>query len=264
MPSGRPAARSPTSRRRTPARRGRGAGPGPRPAWGGAFASAQDSGARSEAARVLGRIAEVGFHNVTHLDLDAGCDRRIRPDRDGGGDHQARLTHELTTTTIPAALAAPRSASVSGRERTALLVLTALALLLRVTSLSRSLFTDEAYSLALAQRGFGHMFELFGYEANGTPYPIILWPLIRIFGTSEALLRVPAVIAGTASVPALWWAARRFIAPGGALLAAGLLAISPMAVWYSQMARPYAFVMLAAALAFGALPRALEGGGRRG
>src|SRR5450759_3703592 len=142
MPSGRPAARSPTSRRRTPARRGRGAGPGPRPAWGGAFASAQDSGARSEAARVLGRIAEVGFHNVTHLDLDAGCDRRIRPARDGGGDHQARLT----------------------RERTALLVLTALALLLRVTSLSRSLFTDEAYSLALAQRGFGHMFELFGYE----------------------------------------------------------------------------------------------------
>jgi mannosyltransferase len=153
---------------------------------------------------------------------------------------------------------------VSGRERTALLVLTALALLLRVTSLSRSLFTDEAYSLALAQRGFGHMFELFGYEANGTPYPIILWPLIRIFGTSEALLRVPAVIAGTASVPALWWAARRFTAPAGALLAAGLLAISPMAVWYSQMARPYAFVMLAAALAFGALARALEGGDRRG
>ena len=170
----------------------------------------------------------------------------------------------MTTTTIPAAPAAPQSASVSGRERTALLVLTALALLLRVTSLSRSLFTDEAYSLALAQRGFGHMFELFGYEANGTPYPIILWPLIRIFGTSEALLRVPAVIAGTASVPALWWAARRFVAPAGALLAAGLLAISPMAVWYSQMARPYAFVMLAAVLAFGALPRALEGGGRRG
>ena len=64
-------------------------------------------------------------------------------------------------------------------------------------------------------------------------------------------------------MPALWWAARRFAPPAAALLAAALLAINPMAVWYSQMARPYAFVMLAACLAFGALPRALERGGRR-
>jgi mannosyltransferase len=141
--------------------------------------------------------------------------------------------------------------------------LTAVALLLRLTSLSRSLFTDEAYSLALAQRSFGHMLALFGYEANGAPYPIVLWPLIRIFGTAEVLLRVPAVIAGTASVPALWWAARRFAPPAAALLAAGLLAVNPMAIWYSQMARPYAFVVLASCLAFGALPRALDAGARR-
>jgi mannosyltransferase len=139
-----------------------------------------------------------------------------------------------------------------------LLALTVLALLLRLTSLSRSLFTDETYSLALAQRGFGHMLALFGYEANGTPYSIVLWPLIRIFGTGVTLLRLPAVIAGTLSVPALWWAARRFTAPAGALLAAGLLAINPMAVWYGQEARSYAFVVLAACLAFGALPRALD------
>jgi 4-amino-4-deoxy-L-arabinose transferase-like glycosyltransferase len=95
------------------------------------------------------------------------------------------------------------------------------------------------------------------------PYPIVLWPLIRTFGTGEAVLRAPAVIAGTASVPALWWAARRLSTPAVALGAAALLAINPMAVWYSQMARPYAFVMLAGSLAFGALPRALEDGGRR-
>jgi 4-amino-4-deoxy-L-arabinose transferase-like glycosyltransferase len=169
----------------------------------------------------------------------------------------------VSATTIPAAIAAPRSASSTRRETTVILVLSAAALLLRLTSVSRSLFTDEAYSLALAQRSFGHMVELFGYEANGMPYPIVLWPLIRIFGTSEALLRLPSVIAGTASVPALWWAARRYTTPAGALLAAGVLALNPMAIWYSQMARPYAFVMLAACLAFGALPRALEGDRRR-
>ena len=141
--------------------------------------------------------------------------------------------------------------------------LTALALALRVTSLSRSLFTDEIYSFALAQRSFAHMLALFGYEANGTPYAIVLWPLIRIFGSSAALLRVPSVVAGTLSVSALWWAARRYAAPATALLAAGLLAINPMAVWYSQQARAYAFVVLSVILAFGALPRALQRSGER-
>jgi hypothetical protein len=157
-----------------------------------------------------------------------------------------------------------RPRSVSRTEVSTLLALTVLALALRVTSLSRSLYTDEAYSLALAQRGFGHMFGLFfGYEPNGTPYSILLWPLIRIFGTGPALLRLPAVLGGTASVPALWWAARRFATPAAALLAAGLLAINPMAVWYGQEARSYAFVLLAVCLAFGALPHALDRGRRR-
>ncbi len=136
-------------------------------------------------------------------------------------------------------------------------LLTLLALVLRIPHLSRSLFTDEAFSLALAQRGFGHMLSLFGWEANGTTYPLALWPLIRVAGTDETVLRLPAVIAGTASVPALWWAARRFTTPGGALAAAGLLAVSPMAVWYSGTARSYAFVVLGACLAFGALARAV-------
>jgi mannosyltransferase len=147
--------------------------------------------------------------------------------------------------------------SPSSSEHAAVGLLTALALALRVTSLSRSLFTDETYSLALAQRGFGHMLALFLYEANGTLYSIALWPMIRIFGTSEAVLRVPAVIAGVASVPALWWAARALAGPRVALLAAGLLAINPMAVFYGQEARSYEFVVLACCLAFGALTRGL-------
>jgi mannosyltransferase len=144
-----------------------------------------------------------------------------------------------------------------------LLALTILALLLRVTNLSRSLFTDEAYSLALAQRSFGHMLVLFGRESNGTLYAIVLWPVIRLFGTGTLVLRAPAVLAGTLSVPALWWAAQRFVSRPVALLAAALLAINPMAIWYSETARQYAFVMLAACLAFGALARALDGGANR-
>jgi mannosyltransferase len=163
---------------------------------------------------------------------------------------------------IATAIAAPAEPGVSRGQAAAVALLTALALALRVTSLSRSLFTDETYSLALAQRGFGHMLALFLYEANGTLYSIVLWPLIRIFGTGEPVLRVPAVIAGVASVPALWWAARAMAGSRVALLAAGLLAINPMAVFYGQEARSYELVVLACCLAFGALARARPGAGR--
>ncbi len=145
-------------------------------------------------------------------------------------------------------------------------MLTVLALALRLTSLSRSLFTDEAYSFALAQRGFGHMLALFAYESNGTLYSVALWPLIRIFGSGEALLRAPALVAGVAGVPAMWWAARGLASGRVALIAAALLAVNPMAVWYSQEARAYSFIVLACCLAFGALARALarEDGARGG
>jgi 4-amino-4-deoxy-L-arabinose transferase-like glycosyltransferase len=163
------------------------------------------------------------------------------------------------TATAQPASSAPASIAISlPRERQLLVALTVIALALRVTNLSRSLFVDEAYSLALAQRSFDHMLALFGYEANGTLYPIVLSPLVRIFGTGAALLRAPAVLAGTLSIPALWWAARKFVSGPAALLAAALLALNPMAIWYSEMARQYAFVVLASCLAFGALPRALE------
>jgi len=165
-----------------------------------------------------------------------------------------------TTDTAPAPRprAAAHDAPVRGRERLILLAITAVALGLRASSLSRSLFADEAYSLALAQRSFGHMLGLFGYEANGTPYALVLWPLTRILGSGETALRLPALLAGVASVPALWWAARRISGRAVALLSAALLALSPMAVFYSQFARSYAFVVLAACLSFGALVRAVE------
>jgi mannosyltransferase len=170
-----------------------------------------------------------------------------------------------TATAQPGHTAPASSAAISSKlERQLLVALTLIALALRVTNLSRSLFVDEAYSLALAQRNFGHMLALFGYEANGTLYSIVLWPLIRIFGTSAALLRAPSVLAGALSIPALWWAARKFAPGPTALLAAALLALNPMAIWYSEMARQYAFVVLASCLAFGALARALERDAGRG
>jgi mannosyltransferase len=121
---------------------------------------------------------------------------------------------------------------------------------------------DEPYSLALAQRKFPDMLELFGFEANGTLYSLLLWPVSRL-GESEAVLRAPAAVAGVLAVAALWWAGRELVSPRAGLIAAGLLAISPMAIAYSQYARPFSLLMLFVALAFGALIRGLRGDERR-
>src|SRR5437763_9806579 len=126
---------------------------------------------------------------------------------------------------------------------------------------------DEPFSLALAQRSFGHMFNLFGFEANGTLYSVVLWPLIRIFNQSEALIRSPAMLAGALTVPAIWWAGRELVDSRAGIGAALLMAVNPMAVFHSQLARPFAFVMLFSVLSFATLARAVEedgaAGGRR-
>lgn len=161
--------------------------------------------------------------------------------------------------------AGERRAAPSPKQRYALRLggLVGVAFVLRFLQLGyQSVWEDEAYTLALAQRSFGGMLGLFRFEANGLLYSLIVWPLARI-DQSTYMLRAPALAAGVAAVPALWWAGRGLVGRRGALLGAWLLAVSPMAVYYSQEARAYSFVVLLSILAWGCLDRALRGGGHR-
>lgn len=153
--------------------------------------------------------------------------------------------------------ARPTRAVLKGVAALTLLALTARVVHIEYKSLNGG---DEPYSLALAQRPFFDMLELFAYEANGMLYSLVLWPLARI-SESEAMLRAPATFAGVASVPALWWAGRTLVNERVGLVAAALLAVSPTAIWYSQLARPFAFVILFSILSFPLLAAALERGG---
>jgi mannosyltransferase len=78
-------------------------------------------------------------------------------------------------------------------------------------------------------------------------FPPLHSMLVHIFmgllGRSEVALRLPSVLAGTISIPLIFGVARTWFGPAVGLLAAGLLAISPLHVWYSQEARPYALFM---------------------
>lgn len=121
---------------------------------------------------------------------------------------------------------------------------------------------DEGYTLALAQRAPPHMFELFAREANGLLLPLLLSPAVRV-GDWLWLLRSPAVIAGILAIPALYWTGTRLADRRAALAAAALLALNPVAIAYSQLARAYIFAMLFGILSFGFLARFWDDAARR-
>ncbi|HZN04170.1 MAG TPA: glycosyltransferase family 39 protein, partial [Candidatus Polarisedimenticolia bacterium] len=78
---------------------------------------------------------------------------------------------------------------------------------------------------------------------------------------SDFALRAPSALAGTLSVPALYFLGRRLIGHRAALAAAGLLAIHPFAVWYSQELGAYALLSFFALTSSLCLLSLIDGGG---
>jgi hypothetical protein len=147
------------------------------------------------------------------------------------------------------------------RSRLPVAAVMAIALYVRLASLGfQSVTDDEGYSFALAQRSFTGMLHLFRWEGNGTIYSVVLWPIVRMSESADAI-RLPALLAGTAAVGATYWAGRELASRRVALLGAFLLAVSPMAVRYAQFARPFSFALLCSALSVGLLARHLRTGG---
>jgi mannosyltransferase len=76
----------------------------------------------------------------------------------------------------------------------------------------------------------------------------------RLFGDGESAGRAPAAFFGILAIVAIAWSARR-LGRIEAVASAALLALSPLAVYYSREARPYALLTLLAALLVGLLLR---------
>lgn len=143
-----------------------------------------------------------------------------------------------------------------------MLGLLVVATLLR-TITSRGLWVDEAISVHQAQMPFRQMLtDMQTTDVHPPLHYAVLWVTVRVFGTSEAAVRLPSVIAGVALVPALFWAGRVIYDRRTAWVAATLGVFAPFCVWYSQEARMYAQFMLFATLAVGAQVQAIRRGRR--
>lgn len=121
----------------------------------------------------------------------------------------------------------------------------------------KSLWIDEGASLEFAGRS---IWGILGNvkEPNPPLYYLLLHGWIRLFGISEVALRSLSVLFGVLGVACIGWVARRLGGRRLAWVAMALMAIMPMPVQYSQMARAYSLFIAVSLASYGSLLAWLE------
>jgi mannosyltransferase len=162
----------------------------------------------------------------------------------------------------PDAPVEPTRRSWAGLSWTAWAVgaLTLLAAALRLSTLGeQSYWYNEAATVVAVKASFGDMISRVSHvEGNPPLYYVLAWLWAKLFGTGEVALRTLSALAGTAMVPAAYAATRRLVGSRPAVVVAALTACSPLLVWFSQEARPYALFALLATLTLLCFARVLE------
>lgn len=135
----------------------------------------------------------------------------------------------------------------------AVLLVTAVAAWLRLFELGRwSFWVDEAFTFRDATMPFSREQGFLTTARSDYPLAFLMLRFLigqHWIGESEGWLRLPFACLGIVSVPMLWLAGRRLVGEGPALVAAGLLALMPWHVYWSQNARGYVAVVLASSVA---------------
>lgn len=125
-----------------------------------------------------------------------------------------------------------------------LLLSTVLAAVLRFYRLDgASLWIDEilTWNMIRPDAGLSYLGQV--WDAIQAPlYLLIVWPLTRI-QENEWMMRLPAAVIGTATVPVFGILLGRILDHRAARLGTILLAVSPFHIWYSQEGRGYSFLI---------------------
>jgi mannosyltransferase len=122
----------------------------------------------------------------------------------------------------------------------AILGLILLAFALRVYRLpAQNLWYDEGVSWYLTGMPLRALTEWTANDIQPPLFYYLLWLWARLAGTCEYALRFPSVIFGTLTVPLIWTTGWRLLGKRAAWLAALMLVISPLHVYYAQEARMY-------------------------
>lgn len=163
---------------------------------------------------------------------------------------------------------AQTAAGVSGRAERApwgwLAGLTLAALALRLVALNQQLWYDEMLlAVRWAPLRLWEIVTTYTSQNQHMLYSVLARVAMDLFGEHNWALRLPAVLFGVATVPALYFCARQVTSQRESLLAAALLTVSYHHVWFSQNARGYTGLALWTVVTTYFFLRGMRAGGLR-
>jgi len=136
--------------------------------------------------------------------------------------------------------------------------LTLCGLLLRLYRADSGLWIDEVTSVLDSFRlPLGELISTYSGDNRHPLYSVLAHMAMAVFGESAWTARLPSILFGTASIPALYLLGREMGGSRMGLLAAALLTVSYHHVWFSQNARGYAMLAFFSILATYLLLRGL-------
>jgi len=110
----------------------------------------------------------------------------------------------------------------------------------------QSVWQDEAYSVVLARQDVGAIIQTQVEDSSPPLYYVLLHFWLRIFGDSEFAVRLFSALLGVSLVTATLLIASALFRRAVGLWAGAMLALAPLAVYYSQEARMYSLTPLLA------------------
>ncbi|MEZ4570847.1 MAG: glycosyltransferase family 39 protein [Thermomicrobiales bacterium] len=116
-----------------------------------------------------------------------------------------------------------------------------------------SLWLDEGFTVYFSRLPW---FDVLGFGGEYDPHPPLYYVLVKLVALAVPDLqagRLLSVLTGTATILVLYFIVARLMHPPAGIIAALLLAVSPLHYWYSQEARQYAPMTLAIGIAYLAL-----------
>jgi len=145
-----------------------------------------------------------------------------------------------------------------------LALLTILAAALRIIGLNSGLWLDEImFLLNTVRHPLAEIVTVFPSDTQHPFYSILARLSIVLFGEHPWSLRLPAMIFGTLSIPAIYMLGVAVSTQAEALIAAALLTVSYHHVWFSQNARGYTTLAFWALLSTMFLLEGIRTGRRR-
>jgi 4-amino-4-deoxy-L-arabinose transferase-like glycosyltransferase len=140
----------------------------------------------------------------------------------------------------------------------------ALAAAMRFASLGEQSFHhDEVITAARVIPGsFIDMLKAVKHSESNPPlYYVLAWGWAKVLGTGEIGLRSLSALFGLATVPVAYAIGTELSSRRAGLIAAALVALNPMLIWYSQEARSYAVLVFFCAVSLFFFIRALRTAG---